>query len=139
MEAKASKHASKCEHACARSRVCVCERVRVRARSLMATLPGGGHAEDGSELRSHACGVATVEARGHAPGVGRIVIDTVTPREVRPYPGRPPATSGGLGFLVPDLNSGPSEGHLNMRDDQSQVGPLGSRTPASPRGTRLVA
>ena len=59
-------------------------RVRVRAcaraRSLMATLPGGGPAEDGSELRSHACGVAKVEARGHAPGVGRIVI--VTPREV---------------------------------------------------------
>ena len=45
MEAKASKHASKCEHACARSRVCVCERVRVRARSLMATLPGGGPAD----------------------------------------------------------------------------------------------
>ena len=40
----------------------------------MATLPGGGPAEDGSELRSHACGVAKVEARGHAPGVGRIVI-----------------------------------------------------------------
>ena len=36
----------------------------------MATLPGGGPAEDGSELRSHACGVAKVEARGHAPGVG---------------------------------------------------------------------
>ena len=57
MEAKASKHASKCEHACARARVCVCvcERVRrARARSLMATLPGGGPAEDGSELRSHA-------------------------------------------------------------------------------------
>jgi hypothetical protein len=86
MEAKASKHASKCEHACARARVCVCERVRVRvsARSLMATLPGGGPAEDGSELRSHACGVAKVEARGHAPGVGRIVIVTVTPSEVRP-------------------------------------------------------
>ena len=48
----------------------------------MATLPGGGPAEDGSELRSHARGVAKVEARGHAPGVGRIVI--VTPREVRP-------------------------------------------------------
>ena len=39
-----------------------------------------GPAEDGSELRSHACGVAKVEARGHAPGVGRIVIVTVTPR-----------------------------------------------------------
>jgi hypothetical protein len=38
MESKASKHASKCEHACARARVCVCERVRVQARSLMATL-----------------------------------------------------------------------------------------------------
>jgi hypothetical protein len=52
----------------------------------MATLTGGGPAEDGSELRSHACGVAKVEARGHAPGVGRIVIVTVrvTPREVRP-------------------------------------------------------
>jgi hypothetical protein len=86
MEAKASKHASKCEHARARARVCVCERVRVRARarSLMATLPGGGPDEDGSELRSHACGVAKVEARGHAPGVGRIVIVTVTPSEVRP-------------------------------------------------------
>ena len=45
-------------------------RVRVRARAaylVMATLPGGGPAEDGSELRSHACGVAKVEARGHAP------------------------------------------------------------------------
>ena len=58
-------------------------RARARARSLVATLPGGGPAEDGSELRSHACGVAKVEARGHAPGVG-IVIVTVTPREVRP-------------------------------------------------------
>ena len=67
MEAKASKHASKCEHACARARVCVCVRVRARARararSLMATLPGGGPAEDGSELRSHACGVAKVEGK----------------------------------------------------------------------------
>ena len=56
MEAKASKHASKCEHACARVRVCVCvrARARARARSLMATLPGGGPAEDGSELRSGA-------------------------------------------------------------------------------------
>ena len=41
-----------------------------------------GPAEDGSELRSHACGVAKVEARGHAPGVGRIVIVTVTPAHV---------------------------------------------------------
>ena len=76
--------------------MCACARVRVRARArararshgdaraAMATLPGGGPAEDGSELRSHACGVAKVEARGHAPGVGRIVIVTVTPREVRP-------------------------------------------------------
>ena len=40
----------------------------------MATLPGGGPTEDGSELRSHACGVAKVEDRGHAPGVGRIVL-----------------------------------------------------------------
>ena len=85
MEAKASKHASKREHACgASARVHVRARARVRARSLVATLPGGGPAEDGSELRSHACGVAKVEARGHAPGVGRIVIVTVTPREVRP-------------------------------------------------------
>ena len=45
-------------------RVRVRARARVRARSLMATLPGGGPAEDGSELRSHACGVAKVEARG---------------------------------------------------------------------------
>ena len=76
MEAKASKHASKREHACecARASVCVRARARARARSLMATLPGGGPAEDGSELRSHACGVAKVETRGRAPGVGRIVI-----------------------------------------------------------------
>ena len=67
-------------YACARVRVRA--RARARPRSLMATLPGGGPAEDGSELRSHACGVAKVEARGHAPGVGRIVIVTVTPREV---------------------------------------------------------
>ena len=69
-----------------RVRECACDvraRARARARSLVATLPGGGPAEDGSELRSHACGVAKVEARGHAPGVGRIVIVTVTPREVR--------------------------------------------------------
>jgi hypothetical protein len=51
----------------------------------MATLPGGGPAEDGSEVRSHACGVAKVEARGHAPGVGRIVIVTVTPRDAARY------------------------------------------------------
>ena len=69
-----------------RVRACACasRRCACAARSLMATLPGGGPAEDGSELRSHACGVAKVEARGHAPGVGRIVIVTVTPREVRP-------------------------------------------------------
>ena len=67
---------------CACARVRVRARARARARSLMATLPGGGPAEDGSELRSHACGVAKVEARGHAPGVGRIVIVTVTPCEV---------------------------------------------------------
>ena len=98
MEAKASKHASrKCEHACARARVCVCERVRARARSLMATLPGGGPAEDGSELRSHACGVAKVETRGHAPGVARIVV--VTPREVRPR--HPEASTGERGGASP--------------------------------------
>ena len=69
---------------CASAHVRVCARARARARSLVATLPGGGPAEDGSELRSHARGVAKVEARGHAPGVGRIVVVTVTPREVRP-------------------------------------------------------
>ena len=58
----------------------------------MAALPGGGPAEDGSELRSHACGVAKVETRGHAPGVGRIAV--VTPREVRP---RHPEASTGKG------------------------------------------
>ena len=30
MEAKASKHVSKCEHACARVRVCACVRARAR-------------------------------------------------------------------------------------------------------------
>ena len=77
-----------------RVRACACAsgRARARARSLMATLPGGGPAEDGSELRSHACGVAKVEARGHAPGVGRIVIVTVsTP------PRGTPVTAGGEG------------------------------------------
>jgi hypothetical protein len=66
-----------------RVRLCVCVRVRVRARArglMVAALPGGGPAEDGSELRSHACGVAKVETRGRVPGVGRIVV--VTPREV---------------------------------------------------------
>jgi hypothetical protein len=44
-----------------RARACACGRPGARARSLpMATLPGGGPAEDGSELRSHACGVAKV-------------------------------------------------------------------------------
>ena len=53
-------------------------RARARARAAYAyngdaaRRRGGGAAEDGSELRSHACGVAKVEARGHAPGVGRI-------------------------------------------------------------------
>jgi hypothetical protein len=70
--------ASVCMCACARARA------RVRARGLpptmMTALPaGGGPAEDGSELRSHACGVAKVETRGRVPGVGRIVV--VTPRE----------------------------------------------------------
>ena len=115
MEAKAIKHASKCEHACARARVCVCEyseRVRVRRPAprrgrhqpvdrepvrVMATLPGGGPAEDGSELRSHACGAAKVETRGHAPGVGRIVV--VTPREVRPR--HPEASTGERGGASP--------------------------------------
>jgi hypothetical protein len=59
MEANASKHASKRVHACARA--------RARARGLMAAPPGGGPAEDGSELRSHACGVAKVESRGRVP------------------------------------------------------------------------
>ena len=35
-----------------RVRVRVCVRVRARARGLMAALPGGGPAEDGSEPRS---------------------------------------------------------------------------------------
>ena len=48
---------------CASAHVRVRARARARARSLVATLPGGGPAEDGSELRSHACGVAKVEAR----------------------------------------------------------------------------
>ena len=71
-----------------RVRVCVRARelARARARGLMAALPPARPppAEHGSELRSHACGVAKVETRGRVPGVGRIVIVTVTPREVRP-------------------------------------------------------
>ena len=56
-------------------RACAC----ASARSLMATLPGGGPAEDGSELRSHACGVAKVEARGHAPGVAGVQTSRADP------------------------------------------------------------
>ena len=66
----------------------------------MAALPGGGGggpAEDGSELRSHACGVAKVETRGRVPGVGRIVV--VTPREVRPR--HPEASTGERGGAAP--------------------------------------
>ena len=77
-------------------RASVCMRVRVRARARarpMAALPGGGPAEDGSELRSHACGVAKVETRGRVPGVGRIVV--VTPREVPCPPARPRAAATG--------------------------------------------
>jgi hypothetical protein len=44
MEAKASKHASKLEHACARARVCVCERVRACARAQ----PNGDAARRGA-------------------------------------------------------------------------------------------
>ena len=84
MEAKASKHASKRVHACPRARARVC--VRGLHGPMAALVPGrragGGPAEDGSELRSHACGVAEVETRGRVPGVGRSVV--VTPREVRP-------------------------------------------------------
>ena len=72
--------------ACACASACAC--ARPRARSLMATLPGGGPAEDGSELRSHACGVAKVEGKP----VGRIVTVTVTPREVH---------QGELGLFFP--------------------------------------
>jgi hypothetical protein len=86
-QGKGARQGSKSEQTCEQVGACVCAcarvrvraRARARARSLMATLPGGGPAEDGSELRSHACGVAKVEARGHAPGVGRIVIVTRSP------------------------------------------------------------
>ena len=48
---RANMRASGSTRASVRARVCACVRVRVRARSLMATLPGGGPDEDGSELR----------------------------------------------------------------------------------------
>ena len=76
-----------------RVRACACTCARVRP----STLPGGGPAEDGSELRSHACGVAKVETRGRVPGVGRIVV--VTPREVRPR--HPEASTGERGGAAP--------------------------------------
>ena len=85
--------------ACARVRVRVRVRARARARARVcvrglwpnrAALPGGGPAEDGSELRSRSCGVAKVETGGRVPGVGRIVV--VTPREVRPR--HPEASTG---------------------------------------------
>ena len=62
--------ASVCVRARVRVSACACAGARARARGLMAALPGGGPAEDGSELRSHACGVAKVETRGRVPGVG---------------------------------------------------------------------
>jgi len=67
MEAKASKRASKREHACARARVCVCACARVRVRVRDGDAAQRGPAEDGSELRSHACGNAKVETRGRVP------------------------------------------------------------------------
>ena len=66
---------------CASAHVRVRARARARARSLVATLPGGGPAEDGSELRSHACGVAKVEARelgGTSSGLAKTGIYTYT-------------------------------------------------------------
>ena len=63
----------------------------------MAALPGGSPAEHGSELRSHACGVAKVETHGRVPGVGRIVV--VTPREARPR--HPEASTGERGGAAP--------------------------------------
>ena len=65
----------------------------------MAALPGGSPAEDGSELRSHACVVAKVETRGRVPGVGRIVV--VTPREVRPRHSVSEASTGERGGAAP--------------------------------------
>ena len=59
---------------CACACACACARTNGRA----ARRAGAPPAEDGSELRSHACGVAKVETRGRVPGVGRIV--AVTPR-----------------------------------------------------------
>ena len=82
--------ASVCNCACVCACACAFVRARARARArgrMLAALPGGGPAEDESELRSHACGVAKVETRGRVPGVGRIVV--VTPREVYLQPVRP--------------------------------------------------
>ena len=59
-----SKSEQTCEQACACVCACACLRARARARGLPA------RAEDGSELRSHACGIAKVETRGRVPGVG---------------------------------------------------------------------
>ena len=68
--------------ACARARArrCVRARVRVcacaRARGLMAALPPARppHAEDGSELRSHACGVAETGGRWGGTSAKRTVV-----------------------------------------------------------------
>ena len=75
-----SKSEQTCEQACACVCACACARVRracacacARARPNGRAARRGGPAEDGSELRSHACGVAKVETRGRVPGVGRIV------------------------------------------------------------------
>ena len=98
---------------------CECMRARARARAggLMAALPGGGPAEDGSELRSHACGVAKIETRGRVPGVGRIVV--VTP------PRGTPATSGGYRRRAP---TGERGGAAPAAAEDGNVG-----------GTRLAA
>ena len=70
MEAKASKHASKRVHACAR-------RVRVRVCATVRAWPNGRAARRGARRGwertpqpcvCHACGVAKVETRGRVPG-----------------------------------------------------------------------
>jgi hypothetical protein len=49
--------------ACACASACACARAQPNGDAARR-----GPAEDGSELRSHVCSVAKVEARGHAPG-----------------------------------------------------------------------
>ena len=96
MEAKASKHASKCEHACARARVCVCD---ARARVCVCERVRGARAQPNGDAARR--GPRRGRERTPQPCVRRRQSRNPRPRpRRRPHRGRhpprgTPATSGG--------------------------------------------